>query len=118
MRQKLYYQKIFIDCTASETITDYYPQILKNGIHIVTPNKKALSCSFQKYKKIKQSALSGKAKFLYETTVGAGLPVINTLRSLYDTGDQIFRIEGVLSGTLSYIFNHYDGQKQFSLYRQ
>lgn len=100
---------IFIDCTGNEKITEWYEQILKNSISIVTPNKKANSGSYKNYQKLKETARKSNIKFLYETNVGAGLPVISTLDDLLYSGDKIIKIEAVLSGTLSYIFNSFTG---------
>lgn len=105
---------IFVDCTSSEEVASFYPEILKNSISIVTPNKKANSGPLQNYLKLSLATSKSNAKFLYETNVGAGLPVISTLHDLQHSGDQIVKIEAVLSGTLSYIFNNFDGQKSFT----
>jgi aspartokinase/homoserine dehydrogenase 1 len=104
----------FCDCTSGGNIASRYTEILQAAIPIVTPNKKANSGSLEYYR-----ALTGYAKdrgipYLYETTVCAGLPVISTLRDLAVSGDRVRRIEAVLSGTLSYIFNNFDGSKSFS----
>ena len=106
---------VIIDCTASIEISSQYTTILEKGIHIITPNKKAFSSDLSFYKELKESSLKGNSKFLYETTVGAALPVISTLKNLVDTGDQIISINGILSGTLAYLFNVYDGTMPFSL---
>lgn len=105
---------IFVDCTASNIAIDYYEDILNSSISIATPNKLANSGNYLTYQKLKQAALLHGVKFLYETNVGAGLPVINTLKDLQHSGDKISKIEGVLSGTLSYIFNNFDGSTSFS----
>ncbi len=105
---------IFIDCTGNEKITENYEKILKNSISIVTPNKKANSGTYENYLKLKETARKSNIKFLYETNVGAGLPVISTLQDLLYSGDKIIKIEAVLSGTLSYIFNSFTGDKTFS----
>lgn len=105
---------IFIDCTGNEKITENYEKILKHSISIVTPNKKANSGSYKNYQDLKNSAKKSNVKFLYETNVGAGLPVISTLHDLLYSGDKIIKIEAVLSGTLSYIFNSFTGEKTFS----
>jgi aspartokinase/homoserine dehydrogenase 1 len=91
-----------------------YPAWLASGIHIVTPNKKANSSELELYARLHEARRQGNAHYLYEATVGAGLPVIQTLRDLRDTGDQIWRIEGILSGTLAYLFNVWDGSEPFS----
>lgn len=105
---------VFIDCTSSEEITKQYEKILKHSISIVTPNKKANSSDFKTYQKLKAATKKSNIKFLYETNVGAGLPVISTLNDLMYSGDKIIKIEAVLSGTLSYIFNSFHGKKSFS----
>jgi aspartokinase/homoserine dehydrogenase 1 len=105
---------VFVDCTASPKMKDYYPQLFEAGISVVTPNKYANADKYESYKRLRKSALEGGASFLYETNVGAGLPLIDTMQNLLKTGDEIERIEGILSGTLSYIFNVYDGSESFS----
>ncbi len=105
---------IFVDCTSSEVILTKYLEILNSSISIVTPNKKANSSKYEFYLELKHTAQKNNVKFLYETNVGAGLPVISTLQDLVTSGDRILKIEGVLSGTLSYIFNSFNGQKPFS----
>lgn len=105
---------VFIDSTASEEVAAIYQDILQSSISVITPNKIACSSDYQTYRKLTDSALKYKAKFLYETNVGAGLPVISTLNDLIRSGDQIHKIQAVLSGTLNFIFNEYDGTKKFS----
>lgn len=105
---------VFVDCTANEVLTDFYCELMCSGIAIVTPNKKANSGDYAKYRKLKESARLHGARFLYETNVGAGLPVIGTLNDLLISGDKINSIEAILSGTLSYIFNNFDGRRVFS----
>ena len=105
---------IFIDCTASDDVVQRYLEILQANISIVTPNKKANSSSYKYYESLKQAALKHNVKFAYETNVGAGLPIIGTLKDLISSGDKIIKIEGVLSGTLSYIFNSFTKGKTFS----
>jgi bifunctional aspartokinase / homoserine dehydrogenase 1 len=105
---------VFVDCTANESITDSYQGILAAHISIVTPNKKAHSGAMEKYQAIMQTAAQSGVRFLYETSVGAGLPVISTLSDLLRSGDQVLKIEAVLSGTLSYIFNHMSETRPFS----
>jgi aspartokinase/homoserine dehydrogenase 1 len=105
---------IIIDCSSSADVADRYPGWLASGIHIVTPNKKANSAGLEFYARLHEARRAGNAHYLYEATVGAGLPVIQTLRDLRDTGDEIRRIEGMLSGTLSYLFNVWDGSEPFS----
>jgi aspartokinase/homoserine dehydrogenase 1 len=105
---------VIIDCSASADIASRYPQWLAKGIHIVTPNKKANSGTLDLYAAIQEAKKQGGSHYLYEATVGAGLPVIQTLRDLRDTGDELQRIEGILSGTLAYLFNVWDGSEPFS----
>jgi bifunctional aspartokinase / homoserine dehydrogenase 1 len=107
-------QSIFVDCTSSDSVVKHYDQILSHSISIVTPNKLANSGSFKNYTKLRETARKRNVSFLYETNVGAGLPVINTLNDLLTSGDRIIRIEAVLSGTLSFIFNNFKGNKKFS----
>lgn len=105
---------VVIDCTTSDEIPNYYADWLSRGIHIITPNKKAGTAPMPKYRQIMEAARSQQRHFLYETTVGAGLPIIGTLRDLIQTGDKIHRIEGVFSGTLAYLFWKFDGTTPFS----
>ncbi|MDR1863554.1 MAG: bifunctional aspartate kinase/homoserine dehydrogenase I, partial [Treponema sp.] len=104
----------FCDCTASDEVAGRYADILKAAIPIVTPNKRANAGSLEYYKAITGFSRDRGIPYLYETTVCAGLPVISTLRDLFLSGDRVRRIEAVLSGTLSYIFNNFDGTKTFS----
>lgn len=104
---------IFVDCTTSQEIADCYLELLENGINVVAANKKASSGNYDYYKKLK-SISNGKVKYLYETNVGAGLPILETIKGLIESGDEIISIEAVLSGTLSYIFNNFYGNKKFS----
>lgn len=105
---------VLIDCTSSEQVAARYPEWLSRGIHVITPNKKANSRDGGFYKRLRKLGRNTNTHYLYEATVGAGLPVITTLRDLIQTGDRILEIEGVLSGTLSYLFNSFDGKKPFS----
>jgi aspartokinase/homoserine dehydrogenase 1 len=105
---------VLIDCTASEAVARNYPQWLASGIHVVTPNKKANSAPLEFYRQVRSAGRTSGAHYLYEATVGAGLPVIQTLRDLRETGDDIESIEGIFSGTLAYLFNVYDGRVAFS----
>jgi bifunctional aspartokinase / homoserine dehydrogenase 1 len=105
---------VFIDSTAADEIIGYYDEILQSSISIVTPNKRANSGAYHDYKQLRLSAIKHDVKFLYETNVGAGLPVINTLQDLLSSGDRILKIEAVLSGTMSFIFNNFKGDKKFS----
>ncbi len=105
---------VFVDNTAGASVPDVYLDVLGSSVSIVTPNKVANSQSMEKYSSLQQTAFRRQVKYLYETNVGAGLPVIKSLNELKLSGDNITRIEGVLSGTISYIFNSFDGSKKFS----
>jgi aspartokinase/homoserine dehydrogenase 1 len=105
---------VIIDCTADESVARHYAEWLKAGIHVVTPNKKANSGPLSYYESLKEARRLGGSSYLYEATVGAGLPVIQTLRDLRETGDKITSVEGIFSGTLAYLFNVYDGKTPFS----
>ena len=105
---------IFIDVTASDTVAALYENLLQKSIAVVACNKVACSRSYLHYQKLKSLAQEYNASFLFETNVGAGLPVIGTLNDLLRSGDQVHRIEAVLSGTLNYVFNHYEGKESFA----
>lgn len=105
---------VIIDCTASGEVARHYARWLAEGIHVVTPNKKANSAPMDEYRALHAARRAGGSHYLYEATVGAGLPVIQTLRDLRQTGDVITSIEGIFSGTLAYLFNVYDGGVPFS----
>jgi bifunctional aspartokinase / homoserine dehydrogenase 1 len=105
---------VIIDCTASAQVAGNYRDWLARGIHVVTPNKKANSGALPAYRALKEAARAAGSHYLYEATVGAGLPVIQTLRDLRETGDDITSIEGIFSGTLAYLFNVFDGNESFS----
>lgn len=99
------YNPVFVDCTASSEVASYYREILGANISVVAANKVAASSSYSNYAEIKKIAKRKGVKFLFETNVGAGLPIINTLNDLVNSGDRILKIEAVLSGTLNFIFN-------------
>ena len=103
---------MIIDCSASAEVASHYPKWLEQGIHVITPNKQAGSAPMPQYRATREAAQRG--HWRYEATVGAGLPVIGTLRDLIDTGDRVIAIEGIFSGTLSYLFNSFDGSIPFS----
>jgi aspartokinase/homoserine dehydrogenase 1 len=105
---------VLVDCTASSDVVDAYPEFVNANLHIVTPNKKANVLPWKRYSSLMDLMKSRQKHFLYEANVGAGLPVISTLSDLIASGDQIVKVEGVFSGTLSYLFNHFDGEKPFS----
>ncbi|MCR5731840.1 MAG: bifunctional aspartate kinase/homoserine dehydrogenase I [Sphaerochaetaceae bacterium] len=102
-----------VDCTTSPVLASSYVELLER-FHVITPNKKAATGSYEYYKAIMDKTNSSGKRFLYETTVGAGLPVINTLNDLIQTGDEIYKIEGMVSGTLAWLFSKYDGNTPFS----
>ena len=104
---------VIVDCSASEEVVEYYEQILSKSISVVTPNKIANTLSQAKYNELRTISKSTGASFLYETNVGAGLPVISTLHALLNSGDRILKIEAVLSGSLSFIFNEFKGDRSF-----
>ena len=101
---------VIVDCSASDKIADRYHDWLRQGIHVITPNKHAGSGSLERYESLQQQS----AKFCYEATVGAGLPIVTTLRDLIDTGDHVLAIDGILSGTLAFLFRSFDGSRPFS----
>lgn len=105
---------IFIDNTASQMVSDYYPVILRESISIATCNKIACSDVYAKYDRLKSLAKQYNCSFNYETTVGAALPVIKTIQNLVLSGDKIHKIQAVLSGSLNFIFNHYNGEESFA----
>lgn len=105
---------VIIDCTASEEISEYYQMIIDHGFHIITPNKKVTSGADLRFQAVKGACRAERRYFLYETNVCAGLPVIKTLQDLIATGDVIEKIQGVFSGTLSYLFNAMGNGSSFS----
>jgi aspartokinase/homoserine dehydrogenase 1 len=105
---------VFIDVTASDEPVKYYNELLSNNIAIVTANKRANTQNMSQYNILHASAKKRNTPFHYETNVGAGLPVINVLQSLISSGDQVNKIEAVLSGTMNYLLSEYDGEKPFS----
>lgn len=99
---------IFVDSTASDDVAATYPALLRRGVHVATPNKKAASSALSLWQAILDAqAQQGAGKYYGESTVGAGLPILSTLTDLVETGDEIRKVEGVFSGTLSYIFNEF-----------
>jgi homoserine dehydrogenase len=99
---------VLVDNTSSQDIANAYPTFLSKGISVVTPNKKAFSGSYKLWQDIFQAAATSGAKVYHESSVGAGLPVISTLKELVDTGDEVTKIEGVFSGTMSFLFNSFN----------
>ena len=108
------YNSVFVDCTASAEVADSYLALLENNISVVTANKIAASSEYSHYARLKQTALDRGVKFLFETNVGAGLPIIGTINDLCNSGDKILRIEAVVSGTLNFIFNEIAADVPFS----
>jgi len=101
---------VIVDCSASDAVADHYDSWLARGIHVITPNKHAGSGPWARYESLRKR----RGQFRYEATVGAGLPILTTLRDLLDTGDEVLAVEGILSGTLAYLFHHFDGKRPFS----
>lgn len=109
-----YPHAVIFDCSASGELPASYVSWLEKGAHIITPNKKAGAGPYEQYDKLMKTCRSTGRRFLYEATVGAGLPVINTLQDLVRTGDRVHQIEGIVSGTLAWLFSQYDGSRSFS----
>ena len=105
---------VIVDCTSDQSIADQYADFLLSGFHVVTPNKKANTGSMEYYRKLREAAQFRRRKFLYETNVGAGLPVIENLQNLIAAGDRLQRFSGILSGSLSFIFGKLDEGMSFS----
>jgi len=105
---------IFVDVTASENVAAIYPSLLQKSISVVACNKIAASSGYANYKRLKDLAGEYNCRFLFETNVGAGLPIIATLNDLLRSGDRVHRIDAVLSGTLNFVFNNYDGTRPFA----
>ncbi|WP_445773258.1 bifunctional aspartate kinase/homoserine dehydrogenase I [Shewanella sp.] len=99
---------VLVDCTSSELVSDCYIDVMNAGFHVVTPNKKSNTRDYAYYQALRQTALAQRRQFLYETTVGAGLPVIDNLKKLLYAGDKLHKFNGILSGSLSYIFGMLD----------
>lgn len=99
------FNSVFVDCTASRDIAKLYGELMAKNISVVTANKIAASSDYESYRQLKETARKAGVKFLFETNVGAGLPIINTMNSLTNSGDKIVKLEAVLSGTLNFIFN-------------
>jgi aspartokinase/homoserine dehydrogenase 1 len=105
---------VLVDCTASPDIAGAYPDFVNANLHVITPNKKANVLPWKQYTALMELMKKRQKYFLYEANVGAGLPVISTLGDLIASGDHIIKIEGIFSGTLSYLFNNFDGKRPFS----
>jgi bifunctional aspartokinase / homoserine dehydrogenase 1 len=114
IRTKNLRNSVFADVTANDRVAQVYDQLLSKSISVVACNKVACSSSYDYYKKLKDLAREYNALFQFETNVGAGLPVIGTLNDLMRSGDVVTRIEAVLSGTLNFVFNNYNGKKTFA----
>jgi aspartokinase/homoserine dehydrogenase 1 len=108
------FNAVFVDCTASDKVAHIYGDLMSNNISVVTANKVAASSAYDNYIGLKNTARERNIKFLFETNVGAGLPIINTMNSLVNSGDKIVKIEAVLSGTLNFIFNAISESVPFS----
>jgi aspartokinase/homoserine dehydrogenase 1 len=114
MKEMNIFNSVFVDCTASDEVSVLYNEILESNISLVTANKVAASSSYENYIGLKNIAKQKGVKFLFETNVGAGLPIISTLNDLVNSGDRILKIEAVLSGTLNFIFNTISAEIPFS----
>ncbi len=114
IREKNLRNSVFVDVTASDKVATVYKRLLEKSISVVACNKIACSSSYKDYQELKSLARSYNALFLFETNVGAGLPIIGTLNDLMRSGDRINKIQAVLSGTLNFVFNHYDGTIPFA----
>ena len=108
------FNSVFVDCTASKEIAALYQSLLEHNISVVAANKIAASSAYDDYLQLKETALTRGVKFLFETNVGAGLPIIGTINDLRNSGDKILKIEAVLSGTLNFIFNELAADVPFS----
>ena len=108
------FNSVFVDCTANQAVSDLYEELLNNNVSVVAANKIAASSSYNNYSNLKEIARHRGVKFLFETNVGAGLPIINTMNDLINSGDHILKLESVLSGTLNYIFNTLSADIPFS----
>jgi len=114
-KEQSYDNLLAVDVTASPNFVENYIDLIENGFHIVTANKIANALSYEFYQELRQALKLHNKKFLYETNVGAGLPIIETVRNLYESGEEIYKIRGVFSGSLSYLFNTFSAEdKPFS----
>src|SRR5699024_2580956 len=114
LTQPEYHNLIFIDATGNADIARLYPRLVQSGIHIVTPSKLANTFEQAFFDELHEKAETNKVAFHYETTVGAGLPVISAIRDLKNSGDEIHEISGVVSGTMTYLFNQAEQGVPFS----
>lgn len=108
------FNSVFVDCTASSDVASMYQELIDHNVSVVAANKVAASGDYASYRRLKDTALQRGVKFLYETNVGAGLPIIGTIKDLCNSGDKILKIEAVLSGTLNFIFNEISAEVPFS----
>ncbi|MBR4388704.1 MAG: bifunctional aspartate kinase/homoserine dehydrogenase I [Prevotella sp.] len=108
------FNSVFVDCTASHEVASLYQDFLEHNISVIAANKIAASSDYEKYERLKETALARGVKFRFETNVGAGLPIIGTINDLRNSGDRILKIEAVLSGTLNFIFNDIAADVPFS----
>lgn len=108
------FNSVFVDCTASSDVASMYQELIDHNVSVVAANKVAASGDYASYRRLKDTALQRGVKFLYETNVGAGLPIIGTIKDLCNSGDKILKIEVVLSGTLNFIFNEISAEVPFS----
>lgn len=114
LKESAYPNLCIIDCSASDKVASFYEEWMRMGIHVITPNKKANSGPYGYYSRLREIGRKSYTHYFYEATVGAGLPIISTLQSLRDSGDKVKSIEGIFSGTLSYIFNTWKPGQKFS----
>lgn len=105
---------VFVDCSASAEVAAVYKTLIAKSVSVVTPNKIAASGNYHTYKELKQLAAKRGVKYLYETNVGAGLPILSTLNDLIRSGDKVLKIEGIFSGTMNYLFNTVSADKKLS----
>ena len=108
------FNSVFVDCTASAEVAGIYKSLLEHNVSVVAANKIAASSEYGKYRELKETARKRGVKYLFETNVGAGLPIINTISDLINSGDKILKIEAVVSGTLNFIFNEMNEKVSFS----
>lgn len=111
-KEQSYRNLLAVDVTASSDFVTHYMSLIEHGFHIVTANKIANTLSYAFYKELRQTLKKYKKKFLYETNVGAGLPVIETIKNLYESGEEIYKVRGIFSGSLSYLFNTFSAEEK------
>lgn len=108
------FNSVFVDCTASQEVADHYEDLLRRNVNIVAANKIGASSAYEHYALLKRTARERGVKYLFETNVGAGLPIISTISDLLASGDRVLGFEAVLSGTLNYVFNTLSADITFS----